>query len=299
MEVMSSGMAHAKEDDEAAERIAGGRPCDAVPKIRLRGVTKAFAGPSGEVTALQDISLDIADGEFVCLVGPSGCGKTTLLRILAGLEKQTTGAVDVRRADGDRPLSRMVFQEQSILPWMTVEQNVAYGLSMRGVDRKRQKAIVAHYLEMTGLGRFATSYPHQLSGGMKQRVSVARAFADDPEILLMDEPFASLDEQNRLLLQQELLRIWEGTQKTVVFITHSIDEAINLGDRLLVMTAYPGRLKAIVDVPLTRPRDVTETRADPRASRLYMEVWRQLRDEVLKAKVGGEGIRPAPAGNRA
>ncbi|MGE5590215.1 MAG: ABC transporter ATP-binding protein [Bacillota bacterium] len=297
---MSRSGACVKEGDRAAERASYDRPSpehpgEAAPKIRLRGVTKVFSTQAGEVPALQDISLDIAEGEFVCLVGPSGCGKTTLLRILAGLERQSAGTLDVRHARRDRPLARMVFQEQSILPWMTVEQNVAYGLAMRGVDRRRQREVVAHYLEMTGLTRFARAYPHQLSGGMKQRVSVARAFADDPEILLMDEPFAALDEQNRLLLQQELLRIWEGTQKTVVFITHSIDEAINLGDRLLVMTAQPGRLKGIVDVPLPRPRDVTETRADPRASRLYVEVWRQLQDEVLKAKVAGEGRRPAPA----
>ena len=305
MEVVSSGVAPPqldppdppglREQSPAAEAARAGRKRpDPVPKIRLRGVTKTFSAPAGDVCAAQDVSLDIGDGEFLCLVGPSGCGKTTLLRVLAGLEKQTSGTVEVRQTDPGRPLARMVFQEQSILPWLTVEQNVAYGMAMRGVSRKRQKEVTAHYLEMTGLARFVKSYPHQLSGGMKQRVSVARAFADDPEILLMDEPFGALDEQNRLMLQQELLRIWEGTQKTVVFITHSIDEAINLGDRLLVMTAHPGRLKASLDVPLPRPRDVAETRADPRASRLYLEVWRLLRDEVTKAKLVGEGVRLAP-----
>ncbi|MHB9144855.1 MAG: ABC transporter ATP-binding protein [Symbiobacteriia bacterium] len=291
MEVVTGAApgSRAASPDSAAQHRPG-----AVPKLRLRGVTKVFQGPAGEVPAVENITLDIMGGEFLCLVGPSGCGKTTLLRILAGLEKQTCGTVEIHQAAEGRPLSRMVFQENSILPWLTVQQNVGYGLAMRGVPRREQQEVVGHYLEMIGLRRFATSYPHQLSGGMKQRVSVARAFADDPEILLMDEPFAALDEQNRLLLQQELLRIWEGTQKTVVFITHSIDEAINLGDRILVMTAQPGRAKALLDVPLARPRDVTETRSDPRAGRLYLEVWRQLRDEVGKAKASEALRRGAP-----
>lgn len=252
--------------------------------IYLRNVNKIFSARGGTVDALQDVSLDIGGGEFFCIVGPSGCGKTTLLRILAGLEDSTGGEVCIPAAQNGRPLNSMVFQEQSVFPWMSVRDNVSYGLRLRGFGKKERHAIADRYIRMIGLTRFADAYPHQLSGGMKQRVSVARAFANDPEILLMDEPFGALDEQNRILLQQELLRIWEASRKTTVFITHSIDEALCLGDRVMVMTAHPGRIKSIVDIDLPRPRDIAAIRTTLRYNQLFQTIWLTLRDEVLKGK---------------
>lgn len=253
--------------------------------IVLENISKVFSGPGYAVTALEDISLRIGGGEFFCIVGPSGCGKTTLLRILAGLEEQSAGQVRVSRSgDSGRPLNSMVFQEQSVFPWMTVKANVEYGLRLRGVPRRERGEIADYYLCKIGLSRFAAAYPHQLSGGMKQRVSVARAFANDPEILLMDEPFGALDEQNRILLQQELLRIWDEAKKTTVFITHSIDEALCVGDRVMIMTAHPGRVKKIIPVDLPRPRDIAEIRTTMRYNELFQEIWLSLREEVLKSK---------------
>jgi NitT/TauT family transport system ATP-binding protein len=252
--------------------------------ITLSNVNKTFSAQGGTVDALQDVSLDIGGGEFFCIVGPSGCGKTTLLRILAGLEESTGGNVLIAAAQNGRPLNSMVFQEQSVFPWMNVRDNVSYGLRLRGFGKKERHAIADRYIRMIGLTRFADAYPHQLSGGMKQRVSVARAFANDPEILLMDEPFGALDEQNRILLQQELLRIWEDSRKTTVFITHSIDEALCLGDRVMVMTAHPGRIKSIVDIDLPRPRDIASIRTTLRYNQLFQTIWLTLRDEVLKGK---------------
>jgi NitT/TauT family transport system ATP-binding protein len=193
--------------------------------------------------------------------------------------------------DPRRPLTSMVFQEQSIFPWMTVQDNVAYGPRMRGIPDRESRERVDSYIEKVGLAQFRRAYPHQLSGGMKQRVSVARAFANAPEILLMDEPFAALDEQNKSLLQEELLRIWEESRNTVLFITHSIDEALFLGDRVLVMTARPGTLKADITVPFERPRRAYELRATPEFGDLTYQVWSQLRDEVMQAR-SAEGVAP-------
>lgn len=253
-------------------------------RIALKNVSKTFSSQGNDVDAVNDVTLDIADGEFFCIVGPSGCGKTTLLRILAGLETGSSGEVSMRATDSNRPLNSMVFQEQSVFPWLTVQQNVEYGLRMRNVPKKERAEIADYYIRMIGLTQFANAYPCQLSGGMKQRVSVARAFANDPEILLMDEPFGALDEQNRLLLQQELLRIWDVSKKTTVFITHSIDEALCLGDRVLVMTARPGQVKTIIPVDLPRPRDIESIRTTSQYNALYQMIWLQLRDEVFKAK---------------
>jgi len=224
-----------------------------------------------ELVALEDVNLRMADQEFCCIVGPSGCGKTTFLRILAGLERQTAGELHLE----------VVFQEQSVFPWMTVEENVGYGLRMRGVHATVRRGVVAHYLEKVGLTQFAKAYPYQLSGGMKQRASVARAFATAPQILLMDEPFAAVDEQTRALLQEELLRVWESDRKTVVYITHSIDEALVLGDRVLVMSARPGHIKAEIPVTLPRPRSVYELKSTPEFAELVAKVWEPLRQEVL------------------
>jgi NitT/TauT family transport system ATP-binding protein len=237
--------------------------------------------------ALGGVSLTVGDGEFLCIVGPSGCGKTTLLRIMAGLETPSTGAIDMHGSgDPHRPLNSMVFQDHSLFPWLTVIDNAAFGLEMRGVPRRERHATARAFLETVGLAGFQGHYPHELSGGMRQRVSLARAFVNDPEVLLMDEPFAALDAQNKLLLQEELLRIWEHDQKTVVYITHSIDEALTLGDRIVVMTAAPGRVKEVIDVDFGRPRDVFEIKAKPQFGEMSLHIWRVLESEV-------RALRPA------
>lgn len=246
----------------------------AQPAIEVSHLTKAFYdAESDRVTvAVSDVSFSVKRGEFVCIVGPSGCGKTTVLRILADLERKLGGTVTLH----SRTPPAMVFQEASVLPWLTVAENIAFPLSLKGVSRAAQDARVGDLLALTGLTDFARARPPQLSGGMKQRVSVARALVDDRDILLMDEPFGALDEQTRLVLQQELLRIWETTGKTVVFITHSVDEALTLADRVLVMSPRPGTLVADLDVPFERPRDVVEMRRDKRFWDLTYEVWRLL-----------------------
>lgn len=254
-------------------------------KIRIRHLAKVFGEGDGATVALEDFTLSVAEGEFVCIVGPSGCGKTTALRVMAGLEKPSSGEVHIgATTGGERPLNAMVFQEHSLFPWLTVVDNVAYGLEMRGVSKRERHRRVMPFLEMVGLTRFGNHYPNQLSGGMKQRVSLARALVNDPEILLMDEPFAALDAQNKLLMQEELLRIWEGDRKTVVFITHAIDEALALGDRVAVMTAAPGRIKQIIPVDFPRPRSVAELRADRRFGELSLAIWRILEGEVRAAR---------------
>lgn len=252
-------------------------------KLRASRLTKGFELGGTYLEALRDIDLTVADGEFCCVVGPSGCGKTTLLRILAGLETQTGGTLEISAGDGDRPQNAMVFQEQSVFPWMTVEQNVGYGLRLRRTPSRRVRGVTTELLAKVGLTGFARAYPHQLSGGMKQRVAVARAFAVDPQMMLMDEPFAALDEQSKVILQEELLKIWEGTRKTVIFITHSIDEAVALADRIVVMTARPGRVKAEVAVDLPRPRVVHELKSQPEYGRLVAQVWGLLKDEVMRS----------------
>ena len=261
--------------NEAAHRRA---VQDAKPAGEVTHLTKAFYDSEGDrvTVAVSDVSFSVKRGEFVCIVGPSGCGKTTVLRILAGLEEQLSGTVKLHSTTPPA----MVFQEASVLPWLTVSENIAFPLSLKGVARAEKEARVRDMLELTGLTEFATARPHQLSGGMKQRVSVARALVDDREILLMDEPFGALDEQTRLVLQQELLRIWETTGKTVVFITHSVDEALTLADRVLVMSPRPGRLVADLAVPFERPRDVVEMRRDKRFWDLTYEVWRLLASPV-------------------
>ena len=254
-------------------------------KIAIDRLGKSFGDEERRTVALEEFSLSVGDGEFVCIVGPSGCGKTTVLRIVAGLETPTTGSVTVAPGtDSGHPQNAMVFQEHGLFPWMTVVDNVAYSLEMRGVGKRERRERVMPFLEKIGLGRFHRHYPRDLSGGMRQRVSLARAFVADPEILLMDEPFAALDAQNKLILQEELLRIWEGSAKTVLFITHGIDEAIALGDRIVVMTAQPGRIKEIVPIDFPRPRSVAELRADPRFGALELSIWRMLEDEVRAAR---------------
>lgn len=255
-----------------------------IDKIRISGLTKLFRTGHTSVTALAEVNLTIPEGQFLCVVGPSGCGKTTMLRIMAGLETPTTGEVAVSQRDRGKPINSMIFQEHSIFPWMTVSDNVAYGLRMRGIGRREARERAGDYVQKVGLRKFANAFPHQLSGGMKQRVSIARAFANDPEILLMDEPFAALDEQTKILLQEELLRIWEDTRTTVVYVTHSIDEAIVMGDRIIIFTAHPGHVKTEVSVDFPRPRGVYELKATAHFGEMAYHVWGLLRDEVVKAK---------------
>lgn len=253
-------------------------------KISIQGLTKVFKTGKTDVTALQDVSLKIAAGEFVVIVGPSGCGKTTLLRIIAGLDEQSHGHIVRKHTDPAKPLSTTVFQEHAIFPWLQVDANIGYGLKMRGVPKVQRIETVNKFLDKMGLRDHAKAYPHQLSGGMKQRVSIARAFANDPEILCMDEPFAALDEQNKAIMLEELVRIWSESRKTAVFITHSLDEALVLADRIVVMTARPGRIAAIFDNPLPRPRRSYEIRQDPAYGKISNEIWQILRTEVLKSR---------------
>ncbi|MEL6271598.1 MAG: ABC transporter ATP-binding protein, partial [Chloroflexota bacterium] len=204
-------------------------------KITAIDVTKTYASADGDVLALDNFNLTVETGEFVCIVGPSGCGKSTFLRIVAGLVEPTSGTITITPGDDpSRPSNNIVFQEYAIFPWKTVLDNVAFGLQMRGYSKKERLEVADMWLTKVGLRKFRNAYPHQLSGGMKQRVSIARALANDPEVLLMDEPLGALDAQTRTVLQEELLQLWEETRKTVLYITHSIDESILLGDRVVL-----------------------------------------------------------------
>lgn len=230
--------------------------------VIIENLSKSFPKEDGGVIwALKDINLEIQDKEFVCLVGPSGCGKTTLLRIIAGLETPTTGRVivDGNEVTGPDPRRGMVFQEYSLFPWRKVIDNIAFGLEMRGVEKEERRKKAERYLEMVGLSQFRDAYPYELSGGMRQRVAIARALANDPDVLLMDEPFGALDAQTRNRMQGELLSIWEKTKKTIIFITHSVDEAVYLSDRIVVLTPRPGSIREIVEIPWPRPRDRTSS----------------------------------------
>ncbi|MDR7418087.1 MAG: ABC transporter ATP-binding protein [Armatimonadota bacterium] len=252
------------------------------PKVAARDITKVFTTRTRRVVALDRVSLDVAEGEFVCVVGPSGCGKSTLLRIVAGLTPPTSGAVTLDAGDRGKPVHSLVFQEYAIFPWKTVLENVVFGLEMRGVPSPEREAAGRAWIERVGLRDFTDAYPRQLSGGMRQRVGIARAFANDPQILLMDEPMGALDAQTRLLLMDELLRLWEADRKTVVYITHDIDEAVLLGDRVVLMTARPGRVKTSYAVPFPRPRGIA-LMASPEFASFSYQIWESLRDEALAA----------------
>ncbi|MFZ0005439.1 MAG: ABC transporter ATP-binding protein [Methanoregula sp.] len=226
----------------------------------VRNVSRTFSSDNGElVEALAHISFSVSDKEFICILGPSGCGKTTVLRIVAGLESASSGTVSV---DGvtitsPSPKMAMIFQEYSLFPWRTVEENISFGLELRGIKKPDRTEIKEKYLDLVGLKGFEHRFPYELSGGMRQRVAVARALAIEPSILLMDEPFGALDAQTRNRMQHELLQIWEKTKKTILFVTHSVDEAVFLADRIIVLTHRPGMIKEIVTIPGTRPRDRT------------------------------------------
>ncbi|QZY52204.1 ABC transporter ATP-binding protein [Leucobacter tenebrionis] len=246
------------------------------PGISIRNLWKAFpdAESKGDVlVAVEDVSLEIGQKEFVCVLGPSGCGKSTLLRVAAGLEKPSLGEIETQ----SRP--SVVFQEHGIFPWLTVAENVGYPLKLRGVPRAQRRERVRELLDLVGLSDFGSYYPAQISGGMRQRTSVARALADDGDALLMDEPFGALDEQTRVALQQELLRIWEQTSKSVMFITHSVDEALTLADRVVVMSHRPGRIVAEIEIPFERPRDIIELRRDPRYGEITYQLWNLLEQD--------------------
>ncbi|MGN7455319.1 ABC transporter ATP-binding protein [Paenibacillus pasadenensis] len=254
-------------------------------KIEARGIRMAYASGRGAARAslevLQDFGLQIREGEFMSVLGPSGCGKSTFLGMLAGLAKPTEGVitVDGQPLTGVSRRNGVVFQGYALFPWRTVLHNVETGLQIRGVRAKERREKARHYIRLVGLEAFEDRYPHELSGGMKQRVAIARALAYDPDVLLMDEPFGALDAQTRETMQAELLRIWEASRKTIVFITHSLDEAVYLSDRVAVMTARPGRVKAILDIPLERPRP-----ASIRGEEAFVALRRQaaaiLQDEV-------------------
>jgi NitT/TauT family transport system ATP-binding protein len=234
---------------------------------------------TGAVEALGPIDLEVKRGEFVCVVGPSGCGKSTLLRIVAGLIRPSEGELEVNVATAAKAPFSMVFQDYGIYPWKTVDANVRFGLQIAGYSKRETAEITHEWLARLRLTDFASSYPDQLSGGMRQRVAIARALATDPEILLMDEPFAALDAQLREVLQGELLSMWEARQRTVLFVTHSLEEALVLGDRVVVMSARPGRIVASVDVPLPRPR-TSDSRHAQEIGELRNRLWELLRAEV-------------------
>ena len=256
--------------------------------VEITALRKEYGSAPNCVVALDDINLRVAPGEFLCIVGPSGCGKSTLLRILAGLDRQTSGIIKIEAASWAVE-NAMVFQESGLFPWMSVEANVRFGLMTRGVPAALAKERVESALKLVGLSKFRDHYPHQLSGGMRQRSAIARAFVTDPAMLLMDEPFAALDAQNRAILQAELVRIWEQTGKTVIYVTHSIEEALLLGDRTVVMTALPGRIKQVIEVPFSHPRNLVTLSAAPEFGRLRLDIWRVLEEEVMRARLEEEG----------
>jgi NitT/TauT family transport system ATP-binding protein len=268
-------------------------PESTIPKIEFENIRKDFTvkdrrgtRQTTRFTALEGIDLQIAAGEFVVLVGPSGCGKSTLLDLLGGLTRPTGGRILLDGAPVTGPgLDRgIVFQQYALLPWRTALGNVEFGLEATGVPRRQRAAQAREFLDLVGLSGFEDRHPHELSGGMRQRVAIARSLAYDPDVLLMDEPFAALDAQTRESLQDELLRIWQRTGKTVVFITHGIDEAVYLGQRVAVMTSRPGRIKQIVPVTLGSRTATDDPRSSPEFARHRHEIWSLLQDEVARAQ---------------
>ena len=246
-------------------------------RLILKGVSRKFNG----LLAVSDVNLEVADGEFVCLLGPSGCGKTTILRMAAGLDAPTEGELllDSKKIEGVNKECGFVFQEYVLFPWRTVKENIEFGPEMKGMKKNECERISQHYIELVGLKGFEDHYPHELSGGMKQRVGIARAYANNPKLLLMDEPFGALDAQTRNLMQGELLRIWEKEHISALFVTHSVDEAVYLADRVVVLSARPGTVKEIFDITLPRPR----VRTSPEANALRDSILKSLGAEIKRA----------------
>jgi NitT/TauT family transport system ATP-binding protein len=251
--------------------------------IQARNVNLTFRPPSrAPICALDGFDIDVEEGEFLSIVGPSGCGKSTFLNVLLGLLKPDSGDLLMhgKKITGPGSDRAMVFQEFGLLPWRTVQHNIELGLELKRTSAAKRRAIAERLVSLVGLAGFENHYPHELSGGMKQRVGLARALATDPDVLLMDEPFAALDAQTRDLMQVELLRIWREARKTVLFVTHQIDEAIYLSDRVMVMSKRPGRAKKSFAVPLSRPREY-EMRVTPEFNDLKLEIWNTLKDEIV------------------
>ncbi|MDZ4211569.1 MAG: ABC transporter ATP-binding protein [Methylotenera sp.] len=263
-------------------------------KLRLQNVRKVFPVKpvKGQNTvdkhfvAVDNISLDLREGEFMVIVGPSGCGKSTLLDLLAGLTKPTSGQIllDNKLITGPALDRGIVFQQYALFPWLTALENIEFGLEAKGVPAKQRRETARHFLDLVGLSGFENRHPNELSGGMKQRVAIARSLAYDPDVLLMDEPFAALDAQTRESLQTELLRIWEKSKKTIIFITHGIDEAVYLGQRVAVMTSWPGRIKEIIDIPDALRSNNEDIRSSAEFGQLRHQIWGLLRDEVSRAQ---------------
>ncbi len=258
------------------------------PLLEARAVSRRFFTGRHDMVALERVTFSVADGEFVCVVGPSGCGKSTLLNIVAGLDRPDEGQLLFagQPVEGPGPERLLVFQEPALFPWLNVRENVEFGLKLRGVPKSARRDIVAKYLELVNLQRFAKAYVHELSGGMKQRVQLARALAVEPRVLLMDEPFAALDAQTREQLQQELQEIWSRTGATIIFVTHNVREAVALGDRVLVMTPAPGRIKEEITVDLPRPRNLYDHRLVDLAARV-----RAALQHEASAPAGGPDAR--------
>lgn len=253
-------------------------------KISVQAVTKIFSDKRGQVTALKELSLDVQDGEFVVIVGASGCGKTTLLNLLAGFDKPSQGRIllDGEPVTGITPECGMIFQQYALFPWKTVQANVEFGLKMKRMPVKARRERATRFIDMVGLKGFEKTYPHHLSGGMKQRVSIARSLANDPKVMLLDEPFAALDAMTRQVLQEQLVRIYEKHRKTIVFITHSIDEALLLSSRIVVMTARPGRIAQDIVNDLPHPRNAT-VQLSSRYMELKRTIWDSVQVEVMKS----------------
>jgi NitT/TauT family transport system ATP-binding protein len=255
------------------------------PAIAFDGVTVRFRAPSGEVhTVARDISLDIAEGDFVAIVGPSGCGKSTLLNMAAGLLFPPAGEVRVfgEALRGINRHATYLFQQDALLPWRSVLDNVLLGLVFRNTPRAEALSEARRWIARVGLAGFEDRFPHQLSGGMRKRIAVAQSWIVDPRILLMDEPFGALDVQTRQIMENELLGLWQETRKTVLFVTHDLEEAIALADKVAVLSAGPARVKGVYDVDLPRPRDVAEIRMNPEFNSLYKRIWGDLRSEVQR-----------------
>lgn len=248
-------------------------------KVVVHGVTKEFVSGQGGVRALGGISLEVRDREFFGIIGPTGCGKTTLLHIIAGLEKQSTGTVEFIGERHAKSVVSMVFQDAALMPWRTVEENVPLGPEFRQEEPSVYKRVSRFFLEVVKLLDFAGAQPHELSGGMKQKAAIARALANDPEVILMDEPFANLDAQTRLIMRDELLRIWERDKKTVILVTHNLEEAVMLCDRIAVMSARPALIKEVITVDLPRPRTMKSMR-EPAFGQCMERIWNLLRYEV-------------------